>query len=507
MNDGRLFWATAASLLAFRVWLAAAFPFTGDEAYFYWWGKHPDWGFYDHPPMVGWWLAALIPVAETPGWLRLPQVFLPLVLALAVRALWPRLFPALADRRDVAALGCLAAPVAAWNVFITTDTPLVFFAVLSGLAWLRAAQDDDWRWYFAAGALLAGAVLSKYFAALMGFAFLVDAFRRGTRGAWRGVLIAYAACLPALILMGWWNTQHCWANYLFNFVNRHDAANTRLNATTPLLYLATLAYCLLPLLPWLFRRMGRDGRSTAGREGLQATLGILAWTPLALFAALSLYKKIGLHWLLAFLPFAYAWLIVRLPAGSVSRLARTIFAVAAAHGALILAGSRLPLEAWQRFAFYPSLVLTVEGRQLAEKVAKGNALLAADGYSNAVTLAYQLRRYVPVLGPGSGHARHDDLLTDWRRHDGKDFVVLRKTAPDPAELARYRQWFSQAHVEDLAHRGARFWLIRGSGFRYAAYRDDVLEEVRRRYYAIPAWLPLAACYFCDRYFPERACRR
>ena len=31
---------------------------TADEAYFIWWGWLPDWGFYDHPPMIGWWLAA-----------------------------------------------------------------------------------------------------------------------------------------------------------------------------------------------------------------------------------------------------------------------------------------------------------------------------------------------------------------------------------------------------------------------------------------------------------------
>ena len=49
--------------LLFRLWLSAVFPFTGDEAYFVDWGRHPDWGFYDHPPMVGWWLAARTPLS------------------------------------------------------------------------------------------------------------------------------------------------------------------------------------------------------------------------------------------------------------------------------------------------------------------------------------------------------------------------------------------------------------------------------------------------------------
>ena len=65
---------------------AAGLPFTGDEASFTWWGRNPDWGFYDHPPMVGWWLAALLAVSDAEWWLRLPMTLQPAVLSLAVGA-------------------------------------------------------------------------------------------------------------------------------------------------------------------------------------------------------------------------------------------------------------------------------------------------------------------------------------------------------------------------------------------------------------------------------------
>jgi hypothetical protein len=84
MTARRWFWAALPATLAFRFWLAAVTPMTGDEAYFYWWGKIPDWGYYDHPPMIGWWLAALIPFGEAEGWLRLPQVLQPAIIALGV---------------------------------------------------------------------------------------------------------------------------------------------------------------------------------------------------------------------------------------------------------------------------------------------------------------------------------------------------------------------------------------------------------------------------------------
>ena len=89
----RLFAALLVLTLAFRVWLAAAFPITGDEAYFIWWGWMPDWGFYDHPPMIGWWLAALSLVSKVEWWLRLPVIVQPALLALIVYWALPKLVP------------------------------------------------------------------------------------------------------------------------------------------------------------------------------------------------------------------------------------------------------------------------------------------------------------------------------------------------------------------------------------------------------------------------------
>ncbi|MDP3032786.1 MAG: glycosyltransferase family 39 protein [Rhodocyclaceae bacterium] len=541
----RLFLAAVGLTLVFRLWLATAMPITGDEAYFIWWGQIPDWGFYDHPPLIGWLLAGLLAVGDAEWWLRLPQVVQPVLLALALRWAWPRLWPTQAERRDWVALLVLLAPVNVWNVFVTTDTALVYCAVLSGLAWLFAVRDDAlvetrsgaWRWYAVAGIFLAGAILSKYFAALLGFAYLVDTLRR--RRSFAGLAITYACTVPALLLMTWWNAGHCWSNYMFNFVNRHGA-NTGLNWETPLLYVVTLAYVLTPPVLWvMFRRRPTVGGETADRRPPSAdfspvdrSLTTLVVVPLLLFAALSPIKTIGLHWVLAFVPFVLLLAVRRFSGVAVPKLALFFLAFAALHLAVALVISRLPLETWRSLKIYPGLVLTFESRALVARAAAGppqggmrppaggsepglrawgalnaaagDSLLASDGYSNAVTLGYNLRRYVPVLGMGSSHARHDDILTDWRTQDGRDITVLRKSAPDQDE---YAAWFQNVEIDSFEQRGARFWVVRGRGFDYAAYRDSVLTEVRRRYYALPPWLPQTGCYFCDRYFPGKTCTR
>src|SRR3972149_9687553 len=76
----------AALILAFKLWLAAVFPFTGDEAYFTLWGAAPDLGYYDHPPMIGWLLALLLRLSWAEWVLRVPVVLLPLAGAAGGRA-------------------------------------------------------------------------------------------------------------------------------------------------------------------------------------------------------------------------------------------------------------------------------------------------------------------------------------------------------------------------------------------------------------------------------------
>jgi len=76
-------WIFALTLLL-KLVLAATFPFTGDEAFFYQWGVYPDWGYYDHPPMVGWMLYGLNQISSHPLVLRFATVLLWSVIALSL---------------------------------------------------------------------------------------------------------------------------------------------------------------------------------------------------------------------------------------------------------------------------------------------------------------------------------------------------------------------------------------------------------------------------------------
>lgn len=507
IDPRHLFFGLLAATLIFRFWLAAVTPITGDEAYFIWWGQFPDWGYYDHPPMIGWWLAALLKVSAAVWWLRLPVILQPAILAWAVAAFLRHPLPRVAWWT---AILVLLAPAHVWNVFITTDTPLVYCSVFSGLAWLRARRAEDVgrsarRWYLLCGLLLAGAVLSKYFAALLGFAYLVDTLWRPQRRKFAGLALAYAPVVPALLLMAWWNAGHCWPNFMFNFINRHGDAG--LSWRTPLLYLGMLVYLFTPPACWLLLR-----GQPVGRQGLQRgerrTLILLALVPFLLFAALSLVKTIGMHWVLSFIPFVLIFLACALPPETLRRLALFFVGFAALHAGVIIAIAQLPLETWQRTRWYDGIVLTVEAPKLLDQLEPyADYEWMMDGYSNAVTLGFNTYarsrngqpHYIGVFGEASSHARHDDIMTDFRRLAGRNILILRKTAPATGE---YEPYFAHVEYKRFMLRGVEFYIVLGQGFDYAVYRDRVLAKVRQKYYVIPAFLPQTACYFTEKYFSD-----
>ena len=479
-------------LLAFRLWFGATLPITGDEAYFIWWGKVPDWGYYDHPPMIGWWLAAQLLVADGPLWLRLSSVLQPFILAAATLWFLPRIWPeADEDRVWWAALFVLLSPAFVWNVLITTDTPLVYFSVFSGLAWLKARRDDSLAWFFLAGLCLAGAVLSKYFVAFLGFAFLVDVVLRPGRRGWVGLFLAYACCIPALALMAWWNAGHCWPNYMFNFVNRHAGAG--FGWKNAVLYGVMMVYLLTPVALW--RLLGLY--VTPARR----SLAWLSLVPLILFALLSLVKTVGLHWVLSFLPFAMILLALSLPRERLRGLGRFLVGFACLHVIAIVGISFTAVERWQKMNSYESVVMAIEAREIASRLEpyRNDYVFASNGYADAVAMGYYAERYFLVFGEASSHARHDDILTDFRSLDGKNILILRKSAPGEGEYASY---FREAKVETFTLHGVTFYLTLGQGFNYARYRDQVLTTVRDKYYRIPGHLPQTACYFHDRYWPD-----
>ncbi len=484
----RLFLLILAVTTAIKLWLAAAIPLTGDEAYFYQWGAHLDWGgYYDHPPMAGWWLWALQQLSSDPLLLRMPAILLWIAVAFGMMDLVQRLQPQAPEKRWLVGSLFLALPFTWALNLITTDTPLILFLFFSGYAFLRGELSERLGWYAASGVLLGLALFSKYFAGLLAIAYAVYLLPR--RGGWLRVLVIALCALPFMLVNLAWNAGHCWNNILFNLMNRNQGSQLSLGHVG--VYLAMLAYLVTPWTGWRLLR--------AGGWRAQWKLAMLFVVPFALFLLLSLYKTIGLHWVLAFLPFVFLYAGLRLDPATLQRHRRWTLWLGLPHLVALALLAYLPSEQFRSMKIHNDLVMHREGKALFAELQQGmpaDGVLMTPSYSQSSLLAYHGQQYVPVFGPGSFHARFDDDITDFSTLEGRPIRIFSTRRIEPSLVAPY---FDQFEIRELVIDGARFWVADGRGFRFRPYFEQVIRPAAATYYRIPSYLPLRGCRFLEMY--------
>jgi 4-amino-4-deoxy-L-arabinose transferase-like glycosyltransferase len=340
--------------LLIKLGLAAWLPFTGDEAFFYQWGVRPQWGYSDHPPMVGWLIWLLRHLGDSPLALRSATALLTSVIALAVVDLGRRLLPP--EREHCAWLAgavYLALPFSWLFVLVTTDTPLILFMTaswwcfvrgeLTGLNTAAGAAKTSTRpalhaagWYAAAGTFMGMAFLSKYFAVLLGLGYALWLLGWSRERVWALALIVGCA-LPGVAINLAFNATHGWPNIMFNVYNRNQG--THWSVADFAIYLAMMAYLLTPWLMWQCLRTGSPAAGAGLATPRAASLRVLVlWAaPFLLFAFVATRRSVGLHWVLGFVPLFVLWAGMRLSPEALRRSLRWTGWLAVPHALLLFA--------------------------------------------------------------------------------------------------------------------------------------------------------------------------
>ncbi len=508
----QFFWLTVCITLFVKIWIAAFFPMTSDEAFFHEWANHLNYGYYDHPPMIGWWLWLLTSMSHKPFVIRSVSVLLTTVIALLMVYLANRLKICEDEQRIWwAAAIYLSLPVSWFAVFVTTDTPLIVLMTLSIVVYALAIRRDSVAGVVLAGVLLGLFFLSKYFAVILGCALGVHAFTQARR--WRYLLALLCGALPFIAINLVYNALNCWNNIMFNLVNRHDDA--RLNGFTVLGYLAMLIYVLTP---WVIVVIVRGFCKQRLKQN-HVALWLLVAVPLMVFLLISFTKTVGLHWVLGFIPLVFVLLCNLTHSEQLKRLwyfntiwslphlfifAVLIHAPAASIQSVL---QRFGIQAQQAEEFkidihfhrnMPAIL-----NDLKTQMPPGS-LLTTTAYSPAALMSYHYGQVVPVFGPGSYHARNDDVFVNWREHDQQTVWIVSKIKP--IDVSSHAQFFSTYQVFFRTIHGVPFWIFQGEHFNYAQFRQVHLQTAVNRYYQIPHGLPILGCPFAEKYGFQEQCR-
>lgn len=436
-------------LLRLGFWLGA-FP-NPDEAYYWLWGQHPGWSYYDHPPFHAW-VQGLCTVllGRSRLVLRLPNLISTGVMALTYRSILRYLYGAKQPRYGwPLALVVATSPLyflflaMAWN-----DHWLVTLALLSGYWLVRffdgyLADGHGPTAYLYGSALALGlAGLCKYNAALVavGYGAVVLSQRRLRPLLRDGRL--YGAILLGLVILipiALWNWQHEFYSVQFYVRRNVEATGPSLNLLQPLVFVLLCALILGPVQSWGLVRCARRPASTRS-----ATYGAVAWavfwSSTIPFTLLSLVAVANYYWtILAYgllLPLVADRLVrSRHTLTVASGLGITVAALLVAHYTVI------PLTALGGSADNDTAALygwpTVAAAIDQQRTTLADPLLLTTDYRSASALAYQLNE--PGVIALSGRTDQFDFWFDADAQRGRDALLLgeRWHPICPAHLAMF----------------------------------------------------------------------
>jgi len=253
-----------------RLVAAATIPMTEDEAYYRLWSQSMDFGYFDHPPMVAWWIAiGQSLLGDNPLGARILAVLSTTLTSLLIYGIARecRLSFATASMASIWYNATLLAGFG--GQLIVPDGPSTLFWSLTLFSLLRARCGPP-GWWLAAGVSAGLAVLSKYSALFIapGCVLWLASSAEGRRrflSPWPWLCAACAVGIASTNVL--WNAAHHWVSFEKQFGR---AAPDRLTLTHVAELIASQAVLLNPFMTPLAIagvRLGLRSR-TAALDGL-----------------------------------------------------------------------------------------------------------------------------------------------------------------------------------------------------------------------------------------------
>jgi hypothetical protein len=419
--------------------LAAALPLSGDEAYYWDCSRHPDWSYFDQPPLVIW---GMIPfravLGETTLAVRMPAIVASLAIGLLLVPIARRFGGGYREAAAALVILHLTPAFFAGSFYASTDIGMIACYAAATVAAAAVAEGDARGWW-GFGLAIGLGFLAKFPAVLalaaIGAALVASAaarahLRRPT--PWVAALVSAAVTAPVWI----WGALHRWDNIRFQLAGRHTADPEPLQQILDLvlgvLAMLTPFLAVAMVVAWFRSRRADD----PGRFVIRAAAAV----PAVVFGALAVRTEIAPHWVLpGVVPAAamlatteFRWRRGLVVAGGVMGIALSLAMVAIVRSPERLLGVEWSYAGQPRrisTSALSALIGTDDIVREVERRLRPGELVASESYSVVHEFAFRSKGRLPTRLANVNRGSHGLASLYWFAPDdlvGSDVLFVTK---------------------------------------------------------------------------------
>jgi 4-amino-4-deoxy-L-arabinose transferase-like glycosyltransferase len=385
-----------------------------DEAYYWLYSRHLDWGYFDHPPFV-----AVLIFAGTKlfgGYLGV-RFFFVLLSSGSFIFLWDMVKP---YRNLPLIYWLMVFSISLWmpyTFFAVPDGPLFFFTILFLWLYKKYLQKRNWGIVLALAVTTAGLIYSKYHGfLLLFFVFLSNWKLIKERKAWGLVFLSLILLVPHFL----WQFENQFPTFRYHLVDSHQ---TGYKIDVTLNYLLGTILLTGPFLGWLFLYSAFKYKSA---DSWERALKFVFAGVFLFFFIVTFGGDIELHWvLIAYIPMfilAYAFIVQNerwlKPVKKIGIIGFFVFLSARIY--LILGASTCPLDAVRNMTGWKDEIA------LLQKEAGGRPVVFSESYQKASLYAFYTGRPYTTYPLLSGFYKYSqfDLYPTEDNIQGKNVLFV-----------------------------------------------------------------------------------
>ena len=292
----------------FKSFLSAALELHPDEAYYWLWSKNLALGYYDHSPMVAYFIKLTTLFSDAELFVRFSSLIVTVILSVLIWKFAKELFNETVAAASVVIINSLPLMLIG-SLIITPDTPVfLFWSFAVYFLWKASVfPSKETKYFYLTGLFFGLALLSKYTAVLFApcvlcyMIFDKKLFWFKSKHFYLMFALSFIIFLPVII----WNAQNGWIS--FSYQLGHGLSSAKLHFNYVLEYLG--AQCLVagPFVFFagfaavfyiIFRRRDNENSFEAVQSVYSKKIFLASFSiPVILFFAVTALKRYpGANW-------------------------------------------------------------------------------------------------------------------------------------------------------------------------------------------------------------------